>query len=387
MAEFKKEKQKVNAEEILKALAAGDEIDLSRCTISGSIDMNSFFDGSLQYDTENLIVQQFDNKNVITFTQKISFNNCKIEDDIIFASPWAQPDTLQLVFKGDVSFNSSVFRGQTRFSKAHFQASASFDGCQFHSVVCFRQATFSSFAMFRTVQFNGYALFNNTNFENKSRLSSTFFAKGVNFTNTQFLDDTDFAGVYAGSKTVPIYDGIKFSQKHTGNDQSFWRFIKQCALEAGHYQLAGESFYKERCAFLWFKLRGANYDSLNFFKKTWRQIYGLRLLPEFIFGRMLFGYGERPIRVLVSSAIVILVCAMLYFGYHENILIQNQPMGDESFVDCLYFSVSTFATLGLGDVYPVKDSFLRIVVMIEVLSGACLMSLFVVSLAKRFSRS
>lgn len=386
MAEFNRERQTISADDVLLALARGDDISLVKCKIDGPLDVNRYFLAENGVDNVSLLFQELKDTTVITFTQKISFDNCEFCDDVVFASSWTKQGQIKVVFKQNLSFNSSVFSGQARFSLAKMEGHSSFDGCEFKGVVCFRKAMFLSTAMFRTVNFIGYGLFNHCSFAREARFSSTFFSKGVNFSGVSFLGKTDFAGVYAGSKTVPIYNDVKFALRYRGDDETFWRFIKQCAQESGHYRLSGECFYREQCAHYWVKLFGAKYDSLGWFRKIGRQIWGLRLLPEFVFGRALFGYGERPIRVLISSLLLIVLCAMGYWQ-NEAVLLRGEQMVDGGFLDYLYFSVTTFATLGLGDMYPVRDSLCRSMVIFEVLSGACLMSLFVVSLAKRFSRS
>jgi hypothetical protein len=110
----------------------------------------------------------------------------------------------------------------------------------------------------------------------------------------------------------------------------------------------------------------------------------VRLLPEFIFGRLLFGYGERPVRVLVASALIIVFCAMLYT--QQGALIFRDEPARPSFRQSLYFSTITFTTLGYGDFYPSPHGFCRTLAMTEAVTGGCLMALFVVCLAKRFSR-
>jgi len=111
------------------------------------------------------------------------------------------------------------------------------------------------------------------------------------------------------------------------------------------------------------------------------------LLPELVFGRLLFGYGERPIRILVASVIIILLCAVLYVLPGAGIVCRDMNWDKPGLIDGLYFSITTFTTLGFGDIYPNPDYLpTRALAMLEALSGACLMALFVVSLAKRYSR-
>jgi prepilin signal peptidase PulO-like enzyme (type II secretory pathway) len=113
-------------------------------------------------------------------------------------------------------------------------------------------------------------------------------------------------------------------------------------------------------------------------------LLGLRLLPELIFGRLLFGYGERPVRVMLASALIILLCAFVYA--RPDSLVYPGGYTEPSFLQGLYFSTITFTTLGYGDFHPAADGFSRYLAMAEAISGAFLMALFVVCLAKRFSR-
>ena len=264
---------------------------------------------------------------------------------------------------------------------------ASFDGCIFGGVATFKNSVFHGNAKFRTTIFEGYSFFGSAVFKSSGRFTNTHFVKGVNFTSVQFLGETDFSGVYSSSRTVPIYESILFARKHYGEDESFWRFVKQSAQEAGYYGLAGECFYRERCAGLWTKFRGrGNYDKLSAVKKILRLVSSARLLPEFILGKLLFGYGERPARVLFASALVVVLCA---FYYSQPDVIIDRIGGvsfETSFLEGLYFSTITFTTLGYGDLYPSADSLCRVVAMVEAVIGGSLIALFVVCLSKRFSR-
>jgi hypothetical protein len=209
----------------------------------------------------------------------------------------------------------------------------------------------------------------------------------VNLSEVKFYGPTDFGGVYSSSRAVPIYESAFFARRKYGEDESFWRFVKQSAQEAGYYQLAGECFYNERCARLWKKFRGQGYyDALSLPRKLLRLLAAVRLIPELVFGRLLFGYGERPVRVLVASAIIIVACAFAFFYSSPGSLVYREGYTEPSFLQGLYFSTITFTTLGYGDLYPAPDEFCRIVAMTEAVAGGCLIALFIVCLAKRFSR-
>ena len=381
---FQKEKQNVSASELLQAFAEGLDIHLNQCTITGVLDINRLFDTTEKFQTGKLALTENQGCKTLTLSQSIVFDKCTFEENVVFAGPWSEPDSAAVEFKADVIFNSSVFKGQARFRNAVFRGTAGFDGCAFDGVVTFKNALFQADAKFRTAVFNGYCLLGSAVFEASARFANTHFAKGANFSEVKFLSQTDFGGVYSSSRAVPVYDSIVFRRRQYGEDESFWRFIKQSAQEAGYYQLAGECFYNERCARLWKKFRGAAYDGLSPSKKLLRLFSAVRLLPEFIFGRLLFGYGERPVRVLIASALIIVLCAFFYS--HPGSLAHRDSLDGTSFLQGLYFSTITFTTLGYGDLYPAPNGFSRPVAMAEAVAGGCLMALFVVCLAKRFSR-
>ncbi|MBW8035149.1 MAG: potassium channel family protein [Planctomycetes bacterium] len=386
---YKKENQRVSASEVLQSIAGGMEIKLSGCTISGSLDINRLFVKDENFDTKKVVTRTEDSKTVVTLAQLVSFNRCTFEGDVCFSSPWEKPGELEVVFKRDVVFNSSAFCGQTRFSGSIFRGLAGFDGCTFERVAAFREVYFHSRSMFRTVYFNGYALLGGSIFRKEARFTNSCFGKGGNFSGIVFEEAADFSGVHSQSKSVPIYDSVKFCRSSFGDGESFWRFIKQACQEAGHYHHAGEAFYNERCTHFWRQLRGTDYSSLSSFGKFFRLLKGVRLVPEFVFGRLLFGFGERPTRILLASAFIILACGLFYSnGDLAEVVQRGAPANVEmSFLDGLYLSTTTFTTLGPGDIYPDREHGLtRVVFIFEAISGAFLMALFVVALAKRFSR-
>ncbi len=389
--ELKQSNTTISAEMILQALADGKEIHLSQCRIGGALDLNRLFSEGDSFNTEKVQDVVSETTRTLVFSRPVYFNSCTFEGDVIFSGPWDQPDCLKVVFEKKTLFNSSVFMGQARFCHAEFKKLVSFDGCTFCRVCTFGSAVFYDRAMFRTVVFEGYALLNEVRFEADTRFAHTCFGKGVNFTDVTFKNRCDFSGVYSRSKSVPIYENVLFARHFFGDGASFWRFVKQVCQEAGYYQHAGECFYRERCGYFWRRFRGPNYEKLSSIRKIGRWFLGFRLLPEFIFGRLLFGYGERPNRVLVTGAVIILLCAAFYSSPAAHLAFQygidDSMMSDQlRFLDGLYYSTITFTTLGFGDIYPAADGLTRIVTMLESMAGACLMALFVVTLSKRFSR-
>jgi hypothetical protein len=117
-------------------------------------------------------------------------------------------------------------------------------------------------------------------------------------------------------------------------------------------------------------------SKLFFHAKTWikyKTRYMLSLIEELI-----WGYGERPIRILLSSVFALLVYGYIYyklFNYHCT----TQTY---SLTDCIYFSVVTFTTLGYGDITP-KTDMQKIICGSEALLGALFLGLIVAGFANK----
>ncbi len=107
---------------------------------------------------------------------------------------------------------------------------------------------------------------------------------------------------------------------------------------------------------------------------------------------MLCGYGEKPLRVIVFSMVSIAISAVAYFilglSHGDQQIAFNLRQGFEAnlydLMECLYFSVITFTTLGYGDIVPTDTA--RFVAAIEAFSGSFTLALFVVVFVKKMTR-
>ena len=101
------------------------------------------------------------------------------------------------------------------------------------------------------------------------------------------------------------------------------------------------------------------------------------------------GYGERPQRTLALSLAVMVSSALTYPAtgglVTGDTVVRYSSHGPAAMLDGLYFSVVTFATLGLGDVHPAGDIG-RLLAASEGLAGAFLTAVFVFSLGRRVTR-
>ncbi|HHQ4689450.1 TPA: ion channel [Aeromonas veronii] len=104
------------------------------------------------------------------------------------------------------------------------------------------------------------------------------------------------------------------------------------------------------------------------------------------------GYGEAPMRVVLFSLLLIFICSIFYFfcglNFAGNHLIYRPEASLEEnaifLLECLYYSVVTFTTLGYGDFTPVGLS--RIFAAFEAFTGSFTLALFVVVFVKKMTR-
>ena len=103
-------------------------------------------------------------------------------------------------------------------------------------------------------------------------------------------------------------------------------------------------------------------------------------------------YGESPPRVIGASVLLNLLCALIYFivgvkGPDGRLVFDPQAgiaTNATAFLDCVYYSIVTFTTLGYGDFTP--DGIARPVAAIQAFTGAFMMAMFVAVFGKKMTR-
>jgi hypothetical protein len=371
-----------------------------------------------------------------TFSDKASFYGATFS-----GGAWFDGAT----FSGGVSFHRATFSDMARFDGATFSGPARFAGATFSDMAQFDGATFSGLARFDEATFSGEALFDSATFQGKVVFGGASARPGAIVTfdkptrrrglrgpkgtrsrrralyvlgKAAARDAGAFAGcclrrwasarasLRALSRWIPFLAGTPHPFRLPREGESAYRLAKQAAQAAGDYDATGRYHFAEQCAI---EDRCKHDGPL----RPWRGAFWV-WLARAVLGRVVYGYGERPLRPLVIGLAVIFIWAGIYAA-SDGIVAAGGPgmsvsgpatpasqpatspsqpatlaatqaaqVRDPDGWDAIYFSIVTFTTLGYGDFRPAPS--LRLLAGAEAAIGAALMAVFIVCLTRKYMR-
>ncbi len=336
------------------------------------------------------------------------------------------------IFMGSINFNKefivNTFKN-ANFMGAAFLDNADFSGTTFEDNTYFCSATFKHYAYFENTTFGGKVDFTFVTFEGNTYFLNVIFKHDLNFFQTTlapgkilslkvknranlsfiytflentylkldlgkevFIDFTDSILRNTQIKKKEINEHILQEQDEKYSEaKNIYLLIKNNFHSIGQYEYESWAFTKEK----------------DMERKSYFHFKSLHKWLWSCFLNVLFGYGEKPERVIFSATTIIIVFAFvfMYFGIVSNGGLESMPKynilkelsmgiryGDllvrlkdislEQIKNCLYFSTVTFTTLGLGDFHPV-EGWGRIFVGAEAFIGALMMALFIYTFARR----
>ncbi len=333
-------------------------------------------------------------------------------------------------FKGPVYFREATFEGYAGFEMAILEGYAYFGKATFKGNTRFREATFEEYADFGKATFEGNTRFREATFEGDADFRLKYFVKILNFSGTKafsgkklfvklnnekgkinfkraYLENTDLdielvKGVLIDFTSALLRNTkirreqienhiLQEKEKEFSKAKEIYLLLKNNFHSIGQYDDESWAFKKEKDM-----ERKSNFHFKTLHKWLWS-----------CFLNALYGYGEKPERVIVSAIAIIIIFAFVFmnFGIDTNpqsdtipkynilkelfmgirygdLLVRLKDISLEQIKNCLYFSTVTFTTLGLGDFHPV-EGWGRIFVGTEAFIGALMMALFVYTFARR----
>jgi len=329
-------------------------------------------------------------------------------------------------FKGYATFTGTTFKGYADFRGITFKGYATFTGTTFKGYAAFTGTTFEGYANFRGTTFEGYAYFDGTTFGGYANFEGITFKGNAYFEEATFEGDADFlvksfvkAVTFAKVSVLPgkklnlkvknnkgnvslerAYLENIYLELHLGTDvlidftDTLLRNteIERDQIENHILQEENKEFFKAKKIYLLLK---NNFHSIGRYSDTsWaykkekdmerKSYFHFKSLHKWLWSCLLnglFGYGEQPVKVIASAIIIILIFTFLFMSSG----ISDTSIGgftSKNFLDCVYFSIITFTTLGYGDFRPVEGCG-RIFAGTEAFIGALMMALFVYTFARR----
>lgn len=297
-----------------------------------------------------------------------------------------------------IKFNKCSFYGSS-FSKCIFQ-NIIFDGCDFHNED-------------NNVVFYEGTTFNKTIFKN-CNLKKSIFNK-INFENVKFLEssltDAIFNNVFMKNAEINDCDCRMFKIIHSSveklafEDEYNTRFDENTLLDLiiinKHYKKAYENTAKayRSIAVKFEKNNLSDYAGEYYYRSKKienRALSGMDRIKSYIFW-MLCGYGERPTYALITSIEIVLVFAIMYMftglACDGNVINYTDELSQgilfvpnmySDFLKSLYFSITTFTTVGYGDITPIGMS--TLLSGVEMLLGVTMVGIWTATLARKIIR-
>ena len=306
-------------------------------------------------------------------------------------------------FSGEALFTGAAFSNDVYFSEGRFMEKAIFKGVKFsgEGKADFQKTTFSKDALFQGAKFSGGAHFKRALFSADADFEEARFVGEINFgaidlgtlhlaeSNVDTLDLTnaqwskDFKNTYErGAESIEDYKRA----------EEIYRKVKISYHRTGDYNLGAEFYYREMES----RRKQLPFEKINFLTKFLKGV-------GYNFLRLYCGYGEKPLRVIGCSLIIIVLCALLFmvFGIHDsqgsvliklnmydlfhNFGIETVAEKLKHFWSCFYYSVITFTTVGYGDIRP-TTGLARLLAMVEGFFGAFSIALFVLTFGRKMMR-
>ena len=303
----------------------------------------------------------------LKFDSSLSFDNADFRDAASFDN---------LDFGGNVSFKSTKFFYWSEFVALEFKSRVSFEYAHFLKCTDSRDKR-RNLVRFQEIEFGEKASFWGCKFECKARFQKVVFNNAGEFRLARFSEHAEFIDVKAYGRLF-LERNYPAAFAICEDAIAPYRLAKQAASNLGDSRWTGHYHFQEQCATNAKRRRDSTFKfwTGSFWHLNTNAIWNY---GELLLGRGVFGYGEKPVRPLAVGLCVIFLCGFIFWVTKG--IDGNPPC---SFLSSIYFSVVTFTTLGYGDLQPTP--YMRWLSGIEAFLGAALMAMFIVALARKFTR-
>lgn len=310
------EYREVKAEEILKHMENGEDVNYNGYRIVGELNAseiklntvrNPYFLILLSKYTKDKLNGGGLNERSLVIESNITIENSTFENRLNFSN---------VQFKNTLYFKKANFNDNVDFIGSNFVNSAYFNGTEFKKIANFSYADFNNSVYFNNVKFTGrtdfygakfnsFAYFNDeTKFRSNTEFSFANFTGLVDFSNTWFGRDVNFHEAKLAYFTN--FTGAEFndSGKFTGPsmpigfivDGANYHVFSRYYNNLNQFELADELYY--------------NYRIYNMTRKSWSDIGFWSDLILF----SIYGFGVKPLHSIYFGILSILIFSLIYIN-------------------------------------------------------------------------
>jgi hypothetical protein len=235
------------------------------------------------------------------------------------------------------------FKGEVSFKDVKFGTLASFSNATFYNNVFFVGATFKESAEFIFTKFKKIASFYQTTFEEEISIKGSIFESTAYFANTKINGE---------------FNAHDIQCKFLSDQERIYRLGKKKATENG--DLIERDYY-------YFKEMESKRLQYRFIRK----------FTEFFFVQLIFGYGVRPQRIIITWLIVVTSFSCLF--QNLEIITTNSP----TFFDYFNFSLITSISPGYNGNITLRGFALGLS-NLETIIGTFLWACLITTFARKF---
>ena len=202
-------------------------------------------------------------------------------------------------------------------------------------------------------------------------------------------EQTNLEGVDWGGKHISEWERMKLYH----NARALYRQLNIWHQNHGYSDISGEFLFRE-----WVCKRLEAQQQLtegSSWRHPWRafRIFNLQWWRTLVYfhwlavHEVLFGYGERPMRIIYTAAAVVLGFALLYFLYPLSELWSfNGSQLLDRWWQSLYFSLVSFTTLGYGGWIDHPDNWLRYLGGLQSFIGLFITAMYLVTFTRKWTK-